>query len=50
MKFREYLKQSGLLFGLHLKRYNKDKSDQLLVSVTEMNDVNKFKEILENYK
>lgn len=48
-KFRNYLKGNELIFGLHLKKYFKGYDNLLLVSVTEMNDINRLKELIDKY-
>ncbi|MDD5067775.1 MAG: aminomethyl-transferring glycine dehydrogenase subunit GcvPA [bacterium] len=48
-KFREYLKEKGILFGLKLGSYGKDLEGSLLAAVTEMNDVDRLMELINQY-
>jgi len=44
-KFRNFLKSHNILFGIKLKDYFPEMNNCLLVTVTEMNNIEKFKEI-----
>lgn len=44
-RFRNFLKSQNILFGIKLKDYFPDMDNCLLVAVTEMNNIEKFKEI-----
>ena len=47
--FRNYLKSNNILFGLKLDKYFSNMTNCLLVAVTEMNDIENLKKIIESY-
>ncbi len=48
-EFRNFLKLHNILFGIKLKNYFPEMNDCLLITVTEMNNIEKFKEICKSY-
>lgn len=48
-KLREYLKQNSIIFGIPLEEYYKEMDNCLLVTATEMNDIDKLRDLLEKY-
>ncbi|MBU1077286.1 MAG: aminomethyl-transferring glycine dehydrogenase subunit GcvPA [Spirochaetes bacterium] len=49
-RFRNYLKKQNVLFGLPLIKYYKEYNKDLLVSTTEMNDTDRLKDLIVQFK
>jgi glycine dehydrogenase subunit 1 len=48
-KFRNFLKEHNILFGLPLKKYFEEKKNLLLVAVTEMNNIENLIKVIEKW-